>query len=261
MFLLSLAGALQARFEWTGTLADPDQAVTACRDADRGPSGLGRAAKAYRDAVAVTFVGSPGRFLSIANLGNTLRIRFERTGMLADLDEAVTVSREAVSIALLGDSRGTCLSNLGNVLRIRFESQGALADVDETVAVSREALEAIPVGHPNRVVIMSNLGNALQKRFERTRVLKDLDGAVAACRDAASDEAASPRVRAWAARRWGEAAATGGRWLEAVAGYEAAIAQLGRVASRSLVRRDQEDLLLGLDGLASRQGRAVSMLA
>ena len=64
-------------------------------------------------------------------------------------------------------------------------------------------------------------------------------------------EAASPRVRAVAARGWGRAAAGGRRWQEAVAGFAAAAELLGLVAPRSLTRGDQEHLLEELGGLGA----------
>ncbi len=63
-------------------------------------------------------------------------------------------------------------------------------------------------------------------------------------------DTAAPRIRAWAARTYGVAAAVGGRWPEAVAGFEAAILLLSRLAPRSLLRADQETQLLSLSDLA-----------
>ena len=99
--------------------------------------------------------------------------------------------------------------------------------------------------------MLSNLGAALRTRFERTGDRADLDAAVDAGRQAVAVEAASPRVRAVAARGWGRAAAGGRRWQEAVAGFAAAAELLGLVAPRSLTRADQEHLLEELGGLGA----------
>ncbi|WP_239313788.1 CHAT domain-containing protein, partial [Frankia sp. Cj3] len=64
-------------------------------------------------------------------------------------------------------------------------------------------------------------------------------------------EAASPRVRAAAARGWGHAAGVGGRWAEAMAGFDAAAGMLARVVPRSLTRADREHLLAAMGGLAA----------
>jgi hypothetical protein len=143
------------------------------------------------------------------------------------------------------------LSGLGNALGNRGERTGGEADLDAAVAAHRAAVEATPPGHPARAMYLSNLGVALGNRFERTGSLADLDAVVDAGRDAAMVEAASPLIRVSAARGWGHAAAVGGRWQEAVAGFEAAVGLLGRVAPRSLARSDQEHLLDELGGLGS----------
>src|SRR5947208_14741348 len=96
---------------------------------------------------------------------------------------------------------------------------------------------------------LSNLGAALRTRYERTGDRADLDAAIDADQQAVVVEAASPRVRAAAARGWGRAAAGGQRWQEAVAGFATAAERLGVVAPRSLIRSDPEHLLEGLGGL------------
>src|SRR5450755_4233717 len=54
------------------------------------------------------------------------------------------------------------------------------------------------------------------------------------CPESPRHATASPRVRAGGARGWGRAAAAGGRWQEAVAGFTATVGLLGQVAPRSL---------------------------
>lgn len=63
--------------------------------------------------------------------------------------------------------------------------------------------------------------------------LPDLEAAITAYRSAAETRGASPLVRASAARRWGLTAASGGRWREAVTGFETAVELVGQVAPRS----------------------------
>lgn len=73
IYLSNLCGALQTRFEQTGTIDDLDQAITA-----------------GRDAVAATPTDHPERAGSLSNLGLWLWVRFERTGAIDDLDQAIT---------------------------------------------------------------------------------------------------------------------------------------------------------------------------
>ena len=113
------------------------------------------------------------------NLGNSLQIRFVRTGSSADLDEAIQVAREAVTTTLKEHTdRTRWLSNLANALQARFARKGDLTDLDEAIRADREALAASPDSDPNRAGFLSNLGLCLQSRFERTHGLADLDEAI-----------------------------------------------------------------------------------
>jgi predicted metal-dependent phosphoesterase TrpH len=279
-YLSNLGNALQARFERSGMLADLDAAVEVGREAvaatptghpDRARylSNLGAAlrirferAGALADldaavevggaAVDATPTGHPDRVRRLANLGTALQTRFERTGMLADLDAAVEVDREAVAATPTGHpDRAAMMSNLGTALRNRFEWTGVRADIDAAVDASQEAVEATPAGHPGRARYLSNLGNTMTTRFQRTGAPADLDAAVDAGREAFGVGLASVRVRATAARVWGRAAAVGGRWGQAVAGYAASAGLLGELAPRELARPDQEGLLADVGGLGA----------
>ena len=77
----------------------------------------------------------PDRADDLSNLGTALQTRFERTGDLADLDEAITSGGQAVAATPADHpDRAGYLSNLGIALRTRFERTGDLADLDEAIA-------------------------------------------------------------------------------------------------------------------------------
>jgi tetratricopeptide (TPR) repeat protein len=77
--------------------------------------------------------------------------RYERTGRLEDLEEAIRVFREAVEATPPGSpDRPGYLNNLGNGLRARYERTGRLEDLEEAIRVFREAVEATPPGSPDR---------------------------------------------------------------------------------------------------------------
>jgi tetratricopeptide (TPR) repeat protein len=280
MYLSNLGLALRTRFEQTGALADLDEAVTVGRDAveatlpDRPAramylSNLGAALRTrfertgvladldeaidrLHDAVAASTADYPARAGRLSNLGAALRTRFGRTSVLADLDKAIDRLHDAVAASTADHpAHAGRLSNLGLALQTRSEQTSVLADLDKAIDRLHDAVAASTADHPAHAMILANLGNALRIRFERTGVLADLDEAVTTGRGAVAVEVASPRVRAVAARGWGRAAAVGGRWPEAVAGFEAGVGLLGQVAPRSLARRDQEQLLEDLGGLAS----------
>ena len=179
-YLSNLSNALRTRFERTGVLGDLNEAIT-----------TGQAA-----LVAEMMSAEPGTYdptdhpnwpMMLSNLGNALQARFGHTGVLGDLDEAITIGRDAVAATPTDHPhRPRRLSNLGFALRLRFERTGVLGDLDEAIALFRDAVAATPTNHPDRPKMLSNLATALRIRFERTGVLGDLDEAITIGRDAAT---------------------------------------------------------------------------
>ncbi|WP_405717347.1 tetratricopeptide repeat protein [Streptomyces sp. NBC_01537] len=142
----------------------------------------------WQHILAHTPADHPDRDGRLGNLGGALRTRFERSGTVADLDEAITVYRQAVEATPTDyPDRAAMLSNLGNALRTRFERSGAEADLDAAVTVYRQAVEATPADHPDhpdRAGSLSVLGDVLHRRFVRSGVVADLDAAVTVYRQA-----------------------------------------------------------------------------
>jgi tetratricopeptide (TPR) repeat protein len=279
-WLANLCSELARRSEHTGALADLDGAIAAARQAvaataaghpDRAgmlsslgaalarrsertgsPADLDEAITVGRQACEAIPAGHPMSPALLANLGTAFARRSELTGGTADLDEAITAFRSAVESTPVGHiDRAMWQSNLCLALASRSGRARSLADLDEAIAIGRQACEATPTDHPDQAEWLANLAAALLRRFERTESPPDLQEAVTAGQKAAAIDVASPRVRTRAARQWGFAAGLGQRWEEAVAGFETAVKLAGRVAPRSLARRDQEHLLQDIGGLAS----------
>jgi tetratricopeptide (TPR) repeat protein len=123
----------------------------------------------------------------LSGLAAALQARFEMTGDLAPLNEAVTVQRRALAEARAHDRDRTALmSNLGNALRKRFERSGVAADLAETIKLQRQAIEEAPDDDQDRTALLSNLGTALRLWFEVTGDIDSLDEAVAVFRLAVS---------------------------------------------------------------------------
>ncbi|MFS8102111.1 CHAT domain-containing protein [Lentzea alba] len=111
--------------------------------------------------------------------------RFERTGHLPELEEAVIFFRVIVTTTLADDpDLGMHLSNLGGALQARFERTGDTANLDEVIKVGRRAVDVTPAGHPEFSGRLNNLGNALRIRFKRTGDAASLDEAIVALRRA-----------------------------------------------------------------------------
>ncbi|KAB5581191.1 CHAT domain-containing protein [Coniochaeta sp. 2T2.1] len=106
---------------------------------------------------------------------------------MADLEEAITVARQAVaSTPDDHPDRAGRLNNLGNKLESRYERTGAMADVEEAITVARQAVSSTPDDHPGRAGRLNNLGNKLQSRYERTGEMADLEEAITVARQAVS---------------------------------------------------------------------------
>jgi RNA polymerase sigma factor (sigma-70 family) len=106
--------------------------------------------------------------------------RYEQSGTLADLNDAVSAARQALNDISSGDpGRAILLNNLGSLLRARFERAGTHQDIEEAVRLIRSALEASPEGDPRRSAIMNNLGTMLSEVGRREEALAVTTEAVA----------------------------------------------------------------------------------
>ncbi|KAN0076282.1 CHAT domain containing protein [Elaphomyces granulatus] len=143
------------------------------------------------------------------NLGNQLRLRYERTGEMKDLEEAIQTTRQAVeSTPADHPNRALChryertgevkdleeaiqttrqavestpLNNLGNMLDMK--------DLEEAIQTARQAVESTPADHPDRAGRLNNLGNKL-------REMKDVEEAIQTTRQAVESTPADHPNRA-----------------------------------------------------------------
>ncbi|RYP48549.1 hypothetical protein DL768_005588 [Monosporascus sp. mg162] len=128
----------------------------------------------WAPSVSVRVARAPPRWCEIAvaksdegvvtrldNLGNQLESRYERTGEITDLEEAIGVAREAVESTPHDhpDQAGR-LSNLGTKLGRRYERTGETANLEEAIEVARQAVESTPHDHPSETSFISAKGGA-----------------------------------------------------------------------------------------------------
>ncbi|KAJ6566904.1 CHAT domain-containing protein [Mycena capillaripes] len=115
----------------------------------------------------------------ISNLATALQHRFHLCSEPGDLDEAITLHREALCVrAPPHQDRRTSLSNLSYALRARFRLHGELNDLDEAIPLYRELLELQLESNPAREVTFDSLGTALLIRFDQRGDPGDLDEAI-----------------------------------------------------------------------------------
>jgi tetratricopeptide (TPR) repeat protein len=135
-------------------------------------------------------------------LGRYLFERFERTGIIDDVDQAIAFEERAIQLTPNEDpERLPRLITLGNALLRRYERTGSMDDMNHAIEDNFEqAVELTPAGHPDLARRLNNLGNALLSRFERTGLMDDLDHAIDCYEEAATSDTAPPSERVVAAR-------------------------------------------------------------
>ncbi|MEU4194181.1 CHAT domain-containing protein [Kribbella sp. NPDC026611] len=123
-------------------------------------------------AAAVRLSPSPAD--AQANLAETLIARLDRTGRLADLDEAYDAAAQAVDAG----RNAQRLRQLGRVLLRRYEWRHDPADLDKAIATYDAALDFLPEQDPLRADVASDLGLTYQRRFARFAEKSDLYNAI-----------------------------------------------------------------------------------
>lgn len=138
--------------------------------------------------------GDPARPTIMALMCGALLLRFEAAGEVADLDAAVAVAREAVTLTdTAAPSPPMLHAVLGQALLTRFDHRGARADIDGAVTAFRQALETAPATDSSRTDFLTAYGNALRTRFEHGGDRTDLDDAISALRLAVSSAEGTTR--------------------------------------------------------------------
>ncbi|KAI5982333.1 hypothetical protein EDD15DRAFT_150699 [Pisolithus albus] len=125
--------------------------------------------------------GHASRYVALFNLALGLQLRFKKEEEIDDLNEAITLHRDALELRPVENEksdRSDSLSNLAFCLCRRYDKLGAVVDLEEAIALGREALELCPLGHPDRDTSLHNLGFSLSLRFEKQAEVCDLEEAI-----------------------------------------------------------------------------------
>ncbi|WP_424210929.1 CHAT domain-containing protein [Streptomyces sp. BI20] len=150
-FHLDQARARRLRTEWRGTPEDLEAAI-----------------HHYRQAVAVmTANPHPDLVQAMSTLGHCLRVRYERLGHRADLDEAVTVIENARRLPTTHPAAGGLVhAHLAVARYSRYVRTRDPADVDGAVTASEAALRSLDPGSPEEAGIRADHARFLQVRAE-----------------------------------------------------------------------------------------------
>jgi tetratricopeptide (TPR) repeat protein len=162
----NLAGAIRRRYEYTGEMADLNEAIE-----------LGR--------TAIESGRENQRALMLASLSGSLRLRFRHSAKLADLQEAIEFGQAAVRAAPAANvQRRSALSMLAAALQLHFEATGSLDSLTQSVECQREGIGMLPATHPEAAIHHIVLATSLQGRYERMGVAYDLEQAISVGRRA-----------------------------------------------------------------------------
>lgn len=161
--ILNLSTALYLRFERLGWKED-----------------LGRAIDLARDAVALQHDNNVSYANALHSLSGLLAQRFIRTSSLDDLDGAVAVGEQAVTIS---DDKKFC-HNLSDALHQRSVRTGSLADVDRAIMINQDSLASIPDDHNQRSIWLNRLCGSLYFRFRLTGSFDDIDKSISMMEEA-----------------------------------------------------------------------------
>ena len=112
-------------------------------------------------------------------LAYALWSRFGRTGSMVDLNEAISMHRETLSLRPTPHpDRSSSLTNLGLGLLDRFRRTGLIADLEEALLMHRESLSLCPTPHSDYAILINNVGTGLMERFVMTDSLTNLEEAI-----------------------------------------------------------------------------------
>ena len=233
--LANLGVIIQTWYDRTADAAAASEAVEAARQVlDRTPE------------------DSADLAMRLNHLGNALHKRYQSEDDPADLDESIAVLTRAVAETAYGEpEHASYLQNLGlsQLTRARATEDEAL--LNRAVATLGRAVYASPPGAAHTAGYLQSYASALRTLHEANGDPGVLRAAEDAYRQVAVIHALPAAERIRAACDWGAAAGDAGRWEEALAGFELALALLPFSITRRLRRGDQEHRLTGVQGLAA----------
>jgi tetratricopeptide (TPR) repeat protein len=168
-YLIYLGETLMWRFQHLGRMLDLEVAL-----------------EYYHEALRLCPPGNSKRPAALSKVGISLHSRFRQTGVIQDLDKAISLLREVLEFPTPDADRWISLNELGFTLTTRFGQMGDICELSNAIALHREALKWQPGDHPSRSDSLNKLGLALWTRSTRTDDLQDLKEAISLHREALS---------------------------------------------------------------------------
>jgi tetratricopeptide (TPR) repeat protein len=113
------------------------------------------------------------------NFGNILSLQYGHTGAMEDLEEAIRVARQAITITPRNHpDLAAMLNNLAVRFSSRYERIGAMKDLEKAIRVARHAIGVTSDDHPVLAAMLSNLGRMTSTWYNSSGAIEYLDEAV-----------------------------------------------------------------------------------
>ncbi|KAF8809291.1 TPR-like protein [Phlegmacium glaucopus] len=160
-----------------GTLALLELANKLRIEGFRKPSDLDAAVGLYYKVITGLPASNQNFGVALNELADALVKRFQEGGQVDDLDEAISLCKQAIK--LQPSPNPMFLNNLSHALWARSTQRGHRSDLNESIDLGRQALELLPSSHSRWLAVLSNLASGLRTRFTRGGQRSDLDEAIA----------------------------------------------------------------------------------
>jgi tetratricopeptide (TPR) repeat protein len=138
-----------------------------------------------REALDESKPEDPLRASVCTHLADCLTSRYEQSGILSDLEEAVRFSRTAFKMSASGCSEHiTACIHLATLLERLYQPKNDVDLLDESAELAQKALELCSSNHPDRAACCRRLAASLRIRYEQAGDVALLDEAVGHNREA-----------------------------------------------------------------------------
>ncbi|MCI2417100.1 CHAT domain-containing protein [Saccharopolyspora sp. K220] len=141
----------------------------------------------FREAARISPAREAATSELLVNLGTALLRRYERGGVVEDLDEGIKHLGSGAGALADGEPRRAAFCHLANALRLRFRQSGDLADLNSAISELIGVLGVLDSGHPLLGTAVWNLTAATVEHVDATgeasqlrRVLRPIAPAVRA---------------------------------------------------------------------------------
>ncbi|UVS79148.1 CHAT domain-containing protein [Actinokineospora sp. UTMC 2448] len=274
-----LASLLRIRFELAGEADDIDQSIALLRETlettdDRAitgmlnsalasacldrhietddPDDLAAAIAAGRASVAASLPHEPGHPKSLTNLAAVLQASYNRTGDLAELDEAIGYLEIAVDAEVAGTGDHQVMRiKLAVGLLLRALETDREADLDDAARLLESVAVEEPVDGVNQHQARLELSRVALVRAALSRRPEELYSALVGFRDTAQAASHDLRTRLHAGGHWADAAERFGDAEETARAYGYVLDELlPKSAGLALDRRSRELRLRHTSGYA-----------